>query len=215
MKAYPSIPGSSDLPMGQDCLAFRKYDGSNLRFVWKRGKGWAQFGTRRRLFDAADPEYGCAVGIFLNKYGAGAEKIICDRFKKAAEVICFCEFFGPNSFGGQHDPQHPALLGAAHNDPKDVVLIDVNIHKRGLLSPYEFVEVFDGLPVAQVVYSGPLTTAFVTDVREGKYDLQEGVVCKGVNGPLPHNIWMRKVKTFKYLEELKRRFGTGWQDFWE
>ena len=53
------------------------------------------------------------------------------------------------------------------------------------------------------------------DVREGKYPVGEGVICKGLDGPAPHGIWMRKVKTHRYLDELKRRFAADWQSFWE
>jgi hypothetical protein len=116
------------------CIAFRKYDGSNLRFAWARGKGWWQFGTRRRLFDAADPEFGCAIELFRAKYAAGVEMVIRDdpHFRGAQEVVCYCEFLGPHSFAGVHDPVHPVLAtaGVAHNDPEDVVMFDVNVHKK-------------------------------------------------------------------------------------
>jgi hypothetical protein len=70
------------------------------------GKGWWQFGTRRRLFDAADPEFGCAIELFRAKYADGVEKVIRDdlHFRGAQEVVCYCEFLGPHSFAGVHDP---------------------------------------------------------------------------------------------------------------
>ena len=76
-------------------------------------------------------------------------------------------------------------------------------------------DTFGHLPVAEVMYEGDFTPAFVRDVREGKFAVGEGVICKGVQGPAPHGIWMRKVKTLRYLEELKRRFATEWQGYWE
>ncbi|MCE9568275.1 MAG: hypothetical protein K8U57_40260 [Planctomycetes bacterium] len=218
MKEYPSILGPDNAPE-LPCIAFRKYDGSNLRFAWKRGKGWCQFGTRRRLFKPTDPEFGCAIELFQDKYAAGVEKVIYDdsHFRNAAEVICFCEFFGPHSFAGAHDPNHSALkaVGVTHNDPKDVVLFDVNVLKKGLMPPRRFLDTFGHLPVAEVIYEGDFTAAFVRDVREGKFAVGEGVICKGVEGPAPHGIWMRKVKTLRYLEELKRRFASDWQGYWE
>jgi hypothetical protein len=218
MKEYPSILGPGGAAE-RPCIAFRKYDGSNLRFAWARGKGWWQFGTRRRLFDTADPEFGGAIELFRAKYASGVEKVIRDapHFRGAQEVVCYCEFLGPNSFAGVHDPVHPVLAsaGVARNDPKDVVLFDINVHKKGLLPPRQFLDTFGHLPVAEVVYEGDFTAAFVRDVRDGKYPVGEGVICKGLDGPAPHSIWMRKVKTLQYLDELKRRFAADWQNYWE
>jgi hypothetical protein len=36
----------------------------------------------------------------------------------------------------------------------------------------------------------------------------EGVICKGGTG---HRLWMGKIKTLAYLEELKRRFKDKWK----
>ena len=46
MIVYPSIAGLSHVPLGEPCLAFHKYDGSNLRFFWSRRAGWHRYGTR-------------------------------------------------------------------------------------------------------------------------------------------------------------------------
>jgi len=215
MKEYPSILGPDDAPE-LPCIAFRKYDGSNLRFAWHRKRGWWQFGTRRRLFKATAADFGVAIELFQAKYAAGVEQVIRTdpHFKGVQEVLCYCEFFGPHSFAGVHDPSHPAL-GVAHNDPKDVVLFDVNVHKKGLMSPRQFVDTFGHLPVAEVIYEGDFTAAFIQDVRDGKYPVDEGVICKGMDGPPPHGKWMRKVKTLRYLGELKRRFAADWQNYWE
>jgi hypothetical protein len=171
------------------------------------------------LFDRTDPEYGCAIDIFLKKYADDLEKIIKKdkHFRSVREVICYCEFFGPHSFGGQHDPKNP-VLNVESNDPKDVVLFDVNVHKKGLLTPRQFVNTFEGLPVAEVVYEGILNQEFINEVKGGQYlewGVVEGVVAKGCEGPPPHGIWMRKIKTLAYLEDLKKRFGTGWEQYGE
>src|SRR5437763_7599441 len=50
MLHYPKIPGSRDCP-GTQCLAFEKYDGTNLHFDWDRDFGWHAFGTRRDAFN--------------------------------------------------------------------------------------------------------------------------------------------------------------------
>jgi hypothetical protein len=50
MLYYPKIPGSRNCPDGQ-CIAFEKYDGTNLYFDWERDFGWHAFGTRRDVFN--------------------------------------------------------------------------------------------------------------------------------------------------------------------
>ena len=229
MKDYPSIlgAGSHYAPKGDKCIAFKKYDGSNLRFEWEKKKGWHLFGSRTQVFDRTHPVFGCAIDIFMNKYASGMEKIIAKEkhFRGVREVICFCEFFGPYSFAGQHDPTHPALLIGGckgNNDPKDLMLFDVNVHRKGFMEPRLFVNTFAAeLPITEVLYEGNLNASFIQDVREGKYitgiysSVPEGVVCKGLTGKAPHGIWRVKIKTLAYLAELKKRFAEDWEKLWE
>jgi hypothetical protein len=98
------------------------------------------------------------------------------------------------------------------NDPKDLVLFDVNIYKKGFVDPQSFIDIFGKLHIPQVLYQGLLNQQFINDVREGKYDVIEGVIVKGGKG---HNIWMRKIKTLTYLQKLKDVFGVGWIDYAE
>ena len=222
MKEYPSISGVSHYaPIGLPCIAQTKHDGSNIRCGWSSKKGWHIFGTRTQLFNRTDPVFGCAIDIFLNKYASGMECIIRkDKFfRQVREVICFCEFFGPYSFAGQHDPAHPALiLGGCQgdNNPKDLMMFDVNVHRKGFMEPRLFLNTFqDIVPIPEVVYEGNLNASFIQDVREGKYPVVEGVVCKGLEGAAPHGIWRVKVKTLNYLAELKRRFAEDWEKMWD
>jgi hypothetical protein len=53
--AYPKMPGSKNSPL-EKCLAFEKYDGTNLHWVWEPEMGWYAFGTRRDRFDLDDQE---------------------------------------------------------------------------------------------------------------------------------------------------------------
>src|SRR5271154_7039190 len=65
MLSYPSIEGSSKAPLGKPCIAFYKYDGSNLRFEWQRkGRQWMKYGTRTQLFNATTPTFGPAISVF-------------------------------------------------------------------------------------------------------------------------------------------------------
>lgn len=231
MKDYPSIisVGSHYAPKGKKCIAFKKYDGSNLRFTWGKKKGWHSFSHGKRKddrettsapgFDRNDPLYGCSIDIFLNKYASGMEQIMRKdkHFRSVEEVICFCEFFGPYSFSGQHDPAHPALLIGGckgSNEPYDLMMFDVNVHRKGFMEPRLFLNTFAGeLAIPEVVYEGNLNASFVQDVREGKYPVVEGVVCKGLDGPAPHGIWRVKIKTNAYLDELKKRFAKDWEQY--
>jgi hypothetical protein len=168
------------------------------------------------MFDRSDAEYGQAIDIFMNKYGEALTKVMTDKFAKVDSALAYAEFFGPVSFGGIHDPQELVHLGhlpeLVSNEPKDVVLFDFNPHKRGFLSPVEFVKHFSHLDIPEVVYEGRFTKDFVEAVRNGVYGQGEGIVAKGGEG---HKLWMRKVKTNEYLKQIRKVFGTGWQAHWE
>lgn len=64
MKDYPSIPGSSKAPQ-LPCIAFKKYDGSNIRAEWSKKRGWYKFGTRTQLIDKTDLVFGVVPDLRL------------------------------------------------------------------------------------------------------------------------------------------------------
>ena len=199
MKQYPEIPGASKAPLGSPCIAFEKYDGSNLRWEWSKKKGWHKFGTRTQLFDHTDPLYGQAIPIFLDTMGDEIARRANAIERGVQRVIVFTEFFGPGSFAGKHIPE----------GPKELRLFDVNLYKRGLMPPRQFMEEFCDLPyAAQVVYEGNLNRPFIDGVRNGKYPVEEGVVAKGDG-------WMVKIKTLAYLDKLKKVFGGEFGKYWE
>src|SRR5205085_2511289 len=103
------------------------------------------------------------------------------------ELRAFTEFVGPNSFAGKHKA----------DDPKDVVLFDVMADGYGTVAPKQFVADFAAVRIARVVHVGKLTGQFAEDVRNGKYKVAEGVVCKGGSGG--GDVWMCKIKTYAYL----------------
>lgn len=207
MKEYPSIPKVLKEHIGQHCIAFRKYDGSNIRAEWSKKKGWYKWATRGgHLFDATDKQFGVALSVFNYE---PLTKAIVDNYPKAESAIAFMEFVGPHSFAGLHEP---GILQVESNDPKELVLFDVNIHKRGLVSPDDFVDKFGHLRIAEPVYDGKLTEEFINSVRMNAYKLDEGVVCKGGEG---HKIWMCKIKTWDYLNKIQKFFGTSYGRYWE
>ncbi len=60
-----------------------------------------------------------------------------------------------------------------------------------------------------IQYEGVFGEQFISEIKEGKYGQNEGVVAKGVNAKEhkseQHGLWYAKVKTKWWLQELKRR----------
>jgi hypothetical protein len=198
MKLYPSIKGPKHAPR-TDCICFRKYDGSNIRAEWNKKSGWFKFGTRHRLFDKSDPDYGEAIDLFMQQH-SDLEKVFADKYPHDKVITVFCEFFGKESFAGQH----------VKGDPKTLMLFEVEIHKKGFVLPREFANNFCKLNnVAEVVYEGPFTEEFIALTRGRKPpELEEGVVAKGLlegRKATVHSLWMSKVKTSWWLDEVRNR----------
>lgn len=198
MKEYASIPSWKKSVQGLPCLAFYKYDGSNIRAEYNRKQGWVKFGTRSRLLDKSDPDFGNAIVVFEKTMAEPLAKILHDHseFRGMQSAVAYFEYFGKNSFAGVHDPA----------DEKELVLIDVNIHKKGIILPRNFIKIFTGISIAQVVYEGNFNHQFIEDVKNGLYPVEEGVVVKGIRPNCKkeqHGLWFAKVKTNKWLEKLK------------
>jgi hypothetical protein len=209
--AYPKIPGSKNSPSDR-CIAFEKYDGTNLHWVWDRELGWYAFGTRRDRFDlddvgvgefnSAHPGMEDAPAIFRENFGDSLERVFRDNPTYAdPDIVVFTEYFGAESFAGSHEP------GA----PKQLVLFDVQTG-GGIIGPEQFVDDFGALKIARSVYRGKLTGKFIHDVREGRYGVNEGVVCKGGAAECR---WMVKIKTDDYMRRLKEAFQSQWGEYWE
>ncbi len=196
---------------GQYGYAFIKYDGSNIRVEWGKKTGWNKYGSRTKLIDASHPHLGEAIPLFENKYADALEQVFkTDKlFKGVDTVTVFLEFFGTQSFAGVH----------VEGDPKDLVLFDVNPIKKGILGPRQFLDSFGHLPVAEVVWEGVMDGNYLANIRINDIDLTskytikqpipEGVVVKGGEG---HKLWMTKIKTAKYLQTLKDKFGNDWEN---
>lgn len=198
MLSYPSIPSYKQSIIGEPCIAFYKYDGSNLRWEWSPKKGWYKYGTRNQLFDHTAVPYAQAIPLFHDTMANDiVAKVKDEQGRKVERIIAFTEFFGPSSFAGWHD-----IFG-----PKELVLFDVSIYKRGFYSAKKFVELFGKFPyTAKVVYQGNMNYPFINDIRNGKYPVVEGVICKGFD-------WTAKIKTLAYLERLKGKYGQEWEKY--
>jgi len=199
MKHYPEIPGSSKARLGVPCIAFYKYDGSNLRWEWSPKRGWYKFGYRTQLFDASHPLYSQAIPIFMERLSTEIVRRVKDVNRNCQRIIAYTEFFGEKSFAGQHDL----------NEPKQLRLIDIELYKKGMMSARQFVEVFgDMSDAAEVIYQGNMNKQFIDDVRQGKYPVWEGVVAKGDG-------WMCKIKTNAFFQKLNEVYGTNYRQYWE
>lgn len=201
MQQYPSIASMSNvrkIPFGKPCIAFYKYDGSNLRFEWSPKQGWHKYGTRTQLFDASDPIYGRSIPLFA-EMGEEIVRRVLSVDKKTQRITVFTEFLGPNSFAGTHDP----------SDQMSLRLIDVFLYKKGFMDPWKFVEMFGNMKEApQIIYQGPFTQEFVDNVRSRRYDVWEGVVAKGED-------FVIKIKTNAYFAKLKEVYGREFGRYWE
>ena len=211
--AYPKIPDTLYCPLKQ-CIAFEKYDGTNMHWVWNPKDSFIGFGTRRDRFPAnwkgnldfkqAHPEleeilFDDGIGEFLKKldnYLTTKEK-----YSSANEIIIFTEFLGDNSFAGSHSAK----------DKKKLVLFDVEVNGK-FISPEQLVEDFKDHNLAKVVFKGKFSGQLFIDVRKGRYYVKEGVVVKGLVGD---EIYMAKIKTEAYMERLKEQFTDKWKDYWE
>jgi hypothetical protein len=201
MLQYPEIAGSAKAPLGKPCIAFYKYDGSNLRFEWSSKQGWHKFGTRHQLFNQTDPIFGPGIPYFLDKMGDEILKRCRDVERGVQRITVFCEYYGIQSFAGKHVPGDEMMLR----------LIDVALYKRGMMKPRLFVKTFgDWYFTAEVIYDGNLNRQFIEDIRQSKYPVWEGVVAKGIDGD-----WMCKIKTNAYFKKLNEVFGTEYRNYWE
>lgn len=201
MIEYPHIIGPSKAPREQ-CYAFYKYDGSNIRVKWTKKTGFALFGSRTQLIDASHPHLGQVVDVFNRDYKDKLHEYCSKNFRDEREVIVYGEFFGKNSFAGIHVPE----------DEKKFVLFDVLVgHKnRWFMKPQDFVKLGSIVEIPQVVYSGKFNDEIIKSVRENTIpgiQLDEGVVVKGTvtSGAYRGKIWMCKVKTYSYLDKVRAK----------
>lgn len=191
MKEYPSILQSNKVPCGIVLHTFRKEDGSNLRFEWNKKQRWYKTGTRTHLFDKTDPTFGMAIPIFQETWAEDLEKIAIDN--KWEELVAFCEFWGEQSIAGQHVP----------DDPKRLTLFDVNVYKKGILTPEEFLRLFGHLAIPTYLGERTWNDEFMASVRSSTL---EGMSFEGVVGKsyikTKNKIVMYKAKSQAWIDRV-------------
>jgi hypothetical protein len=192
MKEYPSISTNiSDKPV----YGFDKLDGSNIRAEWSKKRNFYKFGKRHGLIDRNESQLGESVDLINEKYSDKLSRIFYDL--KLESSLCFFEFFGPNSFAGNHE-----------KEKHDVVLLDVCYNKSGFMEPKRFIETFsDKVEIAKLLYYGVPDTSFLESVKNGTLENMtfEGVVCKSgyISPGLP---LMFKVKNQAWYDKLKTKY---------
>ena len=193
MKSYPSING--EILRGTPVYVFDKLDGSNVRCEWSRKhKRFTKFGSRNVLIGEDHPILGKSIGLMISKY----EKDLTDIFMKEQfeEVVCFFEYYGKNSFAGQHDL----------TEEQTVTLIDVNVHKKGMLFPNEFTKLFLKVETPHILHIGNFTKDIEDLVKNGTLEGMtfEGCVCKTIkpikNGYPPN---MYKIKNIAWIQKVR------------
>lgn len=196
MKPYPSIQSSNGQKFQEfDAYVFDKIDGSNLRFEWTRKARWSKFGTRTRLFDHQDPDFGLAIPLFYVGWSEDLTRVAVDN--RWDHLVVYMEFCGANSFAGKHDP----------DDVKRLTLFDACPNKKGLLGPKEFLKLFGNLHTPRLLSIQKWTRGFVDRIRKGESGLDvtfEGVVGKGGSG---HELVMRKAKTKAWIDKVLAQYG--------
>lgn len=204
MKPYPSIPRYSPLYNGIDSHVFLKYDGSNIRAEWSKKKGWYKFGTRNYLLSEDNTELGEAINLFKELMANDLEAVLRAEWSKVESFLVFFEYFGELSFAGHH----------AKSDAKHLRLFDINPHQHGIVGPEKFIELFHDKPyMAKYLGQYTINENFVNDVKNGVFSQDgqyEGVVCKWGDR---HGLYMMKIKSQQYLNDLKLRFKEDWEKY--
>lgn len=189
MKHFPSI--TRDIRKKTPIYAFSKLDGSSCAAEFNRKQGWYKFGTRKRLLTSDLPQ-AKAIDLFKEKYGDALTAVL--KKERWDRVTVYFEFWGPNSFAGQHDAK----------DSHTVTLFDVSVHKKGILLPKTFLDVFGHLDHANLLYHGNVTDELVEKVRTCTLEQMplEGIVCKGeyITPGMP---LMFKIKSDAWINKLK------------
>ena len=223
MKHYDSIPRIQDdgMLMGEDVWAFNKLDGQNFCVKYNPKKmGFDSFGSRTRMVDETDDQFGATVSFFKDSQLPDLLRIaVCGNsgkrgiFKGVDEITFFFEWYGEHSFCGVHDPE----------DQMHLALIDVFMKKKGYIEPKPYYEIFCENPcieTPELIYHGPLNNTFIKEIQENdwtqpdcKYPtVKEGVVCRRSSIMKGQRMPKVKFKTKWWIEQLHTKYS---EDKWK
>lgn len=203
MKQYPTIPKKPESGPTKFWV-FDKLDGSNIRAEWSKKRGFHKFGTRKRLLGTDQGLLTLAQGL-VESSEAHFRSIFGPA--KIERTVCFFEFWGPNSFAGNH----------VAGDTFRTTLIDVSVYKKGMMPPDEFLKLFDQSSVdsAPLLHVGPVDERLKKQVREGSFAgmTDEGVVCKAKPSKRFNKPIMFKIKSQSWIDRVKANFDQSrWED---
>lgn len=212
---YPKIPNSSNF-LPKKCIAFEKYDGTNLHWVWDQKDGCTHFGTRRDryslskdgIFEFHSNHYGFQnIDELFEKTLKPLSYLLQSKYGESKTNILFTEYLGLNSFAGSHVDWESHKL----------IVLDV-LTESGFVPPAQFSGDFgSGMYLSEenfpkILFSGNYSGQLVEDIRKGKYKVTEGAILKGVH---KNQVYMAKVKTNAYMQLLKEKFDDKWDEYWE
>lgn len=199
MKQYPSIP--REIQYGGPYYVFDKLDGSNIRAEWSKKQGFYKFGSRKVLLGekgATDQQTLLGESIDLIKALQDTLTKVFQR-NQWQQVVCFFEFWGPNSFAGLHQAE-----------PHKITLIDLHLHKQGIIDTREFIRAFDGVvDTPKLLHQGNFNKELEMRIRSGTLENMtfEGIVAKAP----PRKKWempvMFKVKNQAWIDRVHALHG--------
>lgn len=222
MRHYDSITRIQDdgTLLGEMVWAFNKLDGQNFCVKYNpRTKKFGPYGSRKRLVDASDDQFGECVRFFENSvYMDELSRIVKENsgkkglFTGVEEITFYFEWYGPNSFAGVHVP----------GDEMHLALIDVFLKKKGYIEPEPYYNLFvmnTKIETPESIYHGPLTQEFIDSIRNNwdtetpNYPcVKEGVVCRRTTLMKGQRMPKVKIKTKRWIEELHKRYT---EDKWD
>ena len=172
MRHYDTINRIQDdgTLLGEEIAAYNKLDGQNICIKYSpRRKVFEQFGSRKRVFDETDEQFGDAVRWFKNScYPELLSQIVTENSKKKGlfqgvdEITFYFEWYGENSFAGVHVPGEELKLA----------LIDVFLKKKGYIEVKPLEELFYShkeIISPELIYRGKLTKDFIKDIQENDW----------------------------------------------
>ena len=217
MRHYDTINRIQDdgTLLGEEVAAYNKLDGQNVCVKYSpRKKVFDQFGSRKRVFDETDEQFGDAIRWFKNScYPKLLSDIVTENSKKKGlftgvdEITFYFEWCGEHSFAGVHVPGEELKL----------YLIDVYIKKKGYIELRPLEELFYShkeILSPELIFRGKLTKEFIKDIQENdwtqpdcKYPMvKEGVVCRRTTLLKGQRLPKVKFKTKWWLAELYNKY---------
>jgi hypothetical protein len=195
MKQYPSISHlTKKTNLDDTYYVFDKLDGSNVRVVVDKeaikSGVLTKFGKRSGLLDDKTP-FLIESKDLISALSKNLIRMVKDS--KWEEATFFFEFYGDSSFSGAH-----------FDETHKVSLIDIDVYKKGILPPGQFLPLaaaYD-IPYARMLCIGNIDEDFQKSVEDSTVEGMtfEGVVCKNSTSTF-------KIKSKAWLAKLKEKCG--------